>query len=149
MKPFAPDHVPYSNGVDPYSVQLPNDNDHVIPDGTAVFDKPTTNQWIHSELNLPQGELLRKAKVVSLTKDGNGDSKGSCDPNPFLNILTRDVEFSYGEIKEYSANVIYENIFSQVDDDDHNLKILDIIVNHSKHINAVDNADMRLCTKSG
>ena len=59
-----------------------------MPDGTAAFEKPITDQWIHAELNLPQGELLRKAKVIGRTKDGNGDVIGSYDPNPFLNALT-------------------------------------------------------------
>ena len=98
--PNAPDLVLYSDGVDPDSAQLPDDNDPVIPDGTAVFEKPITGQWIRAELNLPQGELLRKAKVVSRSKDGNGDIKGSYDPNTFLNTLTYDVEFPDGEIKE-------------------------------------------------
>ena len=110
--PNAHEHVPYSNGVDPDSVKVPEDNDPVMPDSTPAFEKPITNQWMHAELNLPQGELLRKAKVVGRTKDGNGDVAGSYDHNPFLNALTYDVEFSDGEINEYSANVIAENMCS-------------------------------------
>ena len=87
----AREHVPYSDGVDPDSVKLPEDNDPVMPDGTAAFEKPITDQWIHAELNLPQGELLRKAKVIGRTKDGNGDVAGSCEPNAFLNTLTYNV----------------------------------------------------------
>ena len=63
-KPDAPNHVPYSDGVDPDPVALPIDNDPVMTDGIAVFEKPITDQWIHAELNLPQGEQLRKAKVI-------------------------------------------------------------------------------------
>ena len=56
--------------------------------------------------------LLQKAKVIGRTKDDNGNVAGSYDPNPFLNALTYDVEFSDGEIKDYSANAIVENIHS-------------------------------------
>ena len=55
--------------------------------------------WIHAELNMSQGEILRKTKVVGLTKDVNGDVTGSHDPNLFLNTLTYDVDLSDGEIK--------------------------------------------------
>ena len=51
----TPDHVPYSNIVNLDSAQLPYDNDTVTPNCTSVFDKATTDQYIHAELNLPQG----------------------------------------------------------------------------------------------
>ena len=145
----AREHVPYSDGVDADSVKLPEDNEPVIPDGTADFEKAITDQWTHAELNLPQGELLRKATVIGQTKDGNVDLTVSHDPNPFLNTLTYDVDFSDGEIKEHSANVIAENMCSQVDEDGCNIQKLDSIVDHSKDINVVDKSDMRLHTKSG
>ena len=148
-KPNPPDHIPYSDGVDPDSVELPEDNDPVGPDGTAVFEKPITDQWIHAELNLPQGEQLRKAKVVGRSTDGNGKVTGSYDPNPFLNTLTYDVEFPDGEIKEYSANVIAENMYAQVDDEGHSVQILDSIVDYRKDSSAVEKADMYVHTKSG
>ena len=55
--------------------------------------KPITDQWVHAQINLPQGELLRKLKVFSRTKDGNGYIKCPHDPNYFLNTLTHDDEF--------------------------------------------------------
>ena len=54
-------------------------------------------------------------KVPGRTKDNNGDVMDSCDPTPFLNTLTYDVDFSDGKFKECSANVIAENMHSQVD----------------------------------
>ena len=87
------EYNPYSDGVDPDSVKLPEDNGPVMPDGTAAFEKPITCQWIHVELNLPQRELLRKSKVIGRTKEVNGDLIGSHNPNPFLDGLTYDVQF--------------------------------------------------------
>ena len=63
--------------------------------------------------------------------------------------MTYDVDFSDGEIKEYSANVIAENMYSQVDENGCNTQILDSIVDYRKDSNAVDKSDMRLRTKSG
>ena len=93
--------------------------------------------------------MLRKAKIIGRTKDGNGDVAGSHDPNPFLNTLTYDVEFSDGDIKEYSANVIAENMYSQVDENGCNTQMFDSIVDYRKDSNAVDKSDTRLRTKSG
>ena len=101
------------------------DNDPVMSNGTSIFEKPITNQCIRAELNLPQGKLLRKAKFSGQTKDGDGNVMGSHVPNPFLNALTFDVDFSNGKIKEFSDNVVAENIFSKVHEDGRNTQIMD------------------------
>ena len=49
------DYGPYSDDVDPDSVNLHDNNDPINKDGTSVFEKPITKQWINAELNLPQG----------------------------------------------------------------------------------------------
>ena len=67
-KPDTPDHAPCSNGVDPDSAQLTDYNDPGMHDSTTVFENLVIGKWIHAELNLPQGELLRKAKLLSYIK---------------------------------------------------------------------------------
>jgi len=48
----APDYVPYSDDVEPASIQLPDDNDPV--DGKfSLFEKLITDQLINTELILP------------------------------------------------------------------------------------------------
>ena len=42
--PNAREHVPYSDGVDPDSVKIPEENGPVMPDGTDAFEKPITDQ---------------------------------------------------------------------------------------------------------
>ena len=94
----------------PATVQLPDDNYPLNADGTSLFEKPITDQLINDELNLPVGESLRNAKVIGRSKDHNGNMVGSYSEN-----LIYDVEFQDGEIREYAANVIAENKYSQVD----------------------------------
>ena len=56
--PNARDHAPCSDSVDPFSAQFPEENYRVISDGDVIFEKPISDQWFHSELNLRQGEML-------------------------------------------------------------------------------------------
>ena len=66
--PNAREHVSCSDSVDKDSVKLPENDDTVMPDCTAAFEKPITDQWIHADLDLLLGGLLRKAKVIGHLK---------------------------------------------------------------------------------
>ena len=147
--PPPSEHVPYSDGVEPESVKLPEDNDPLDNEGRSVFEKPITDQYINAELNLPQGDDIRNAKVIGRSKDGNGETVGVYDENPFLNTVVYDVQFPDGEIKEYAANVIAENMYSQVDSEGHRYQILDCITDHRKNGNAIEKDDLYITTKSG
>ena len=149
IKPPAPDYVPYADGeLDPVLVHEV-DEDPVDADGTAVFEKPITDHWLNAELRLPQGENVKSAKVIGRSKDADGNVIGTYDNNPLLNTMLYDVEFPDGEIREYAANVIAENMYAQVDPDGHSYNILDGIIDHSKDESAVDKSSGYVTTKSG
>jgi hypothetical protein len=142
-------YIPYSDNCEPDLIDIPDNNDPVDSSGVAIFDKPITDRLIHAELNLPQGENLRTAKVIGRSKTDDGEYIGTYDDNPLLNSMTYDVEFSDGEIREYSANIIAENMYSQVDANGHVHSLLDSIIDHSKDEKAIDKDDMYTTTKSG
>ena len=54
---------------------------------------------------------MQRAKVIGPFKDNDGNFFGSYDYNPVLNTMVYDVEFTDGAVREYSANIIAENIF--------------------------------------
>ena len=116
--PDAPDHVPYFYIVDLDSDHFPDENDPFTSDGTTVVKNYITDQWTHLGLDLHQGEILRKAKVVSRSKDVNSNIKGLHDPNNFLHSLSYDVEFPDGGINDLLDNIAAENKCAQADDDD-------------------------------
>jgi hypothetical protein len=60
-----------------------------------------------------------------------------------------DVEFPDGEVHEYSANVIAENIYAQSDIDGHTYNILDGIVDYERDPSAVAKSDKYITAKSG
>ena len=70
---------------------------------------------ISAEVLLPLEGEVRKAKVKGRSIDDNGEQIGTYDPNPLLNSIVYDVEFPDGQIQEYSANIIAQNMYSQVD----------------------------------
>ena len=142
-------YTPYSDDSESDFPRLPDENDPADSSNVSTFEKPITDQLIHCEVNLPQGDQIRQAKVIARSKDENGNIIGSYDVNPLLNTLVYDVEFPNGEIKEYSANSIAENMYRQVDADGFSHTLLDSIQDHRKDGNAVERADGYVTTRSG
>ena len=148
--PKPPDNVePYSDGnVDPISIDDFNE-DPIDNSGRSVFEKPVLDHLIHAEVTLPQGENMQLAKVVGRTRNDDGTQIGTFDIDPMLNTLVYDVQFPDGSVKEYAANTIAENIYSQVDPEGYSLTLLDEIVDFKKDENALNKADKYVTTKSG
>ena len=46
-------------------------------------------------------------------RDADGNIVGTYDDNPILNTIVYDVEFPDGAVKQYAANVIAENMYTQ------------------------------------
>ena len=125
------------------------DDDPIDASGRPVYEQPLTDMLLHAEVLLPQGEEVKSAKVIGRSKDDNGDIIGTYNSNPLLNTLTYDVEFSNGEIKEYSANLIAQNMYTQIDEHGNSYLLLDSIIDHSKNASAVEMQDKYVVTKSG
>ena len=71
------------------------------------------------------------ATIVKQSVDDNVKAIGSWNDNPMLNTLVYEWEFSDGTIKEYSANIIAENIFLGADVDGHrDIMMMTDITNH-------------------
>ena len=92
-KPIPNEYDPYSDGSDPASVQLPEDNNLVETDDTTAFEKPNTYRWIHAERNLPQGEAMQNSKCIGRDTDQDGNAIGTYDENSYSNTMLYDVKF--------------------------------------------------------
>ena len=66
---------------------------------------------------------MQSAKVIGRSKDVDGKIIGDYNNNSILNTMIYDFEFPDGEVQEYSANVIAENIYAQVDVEGHSYNI--------------------------
>ena len=79
---------------------------------------------MNDEVLLPQGEDVRLAKVIRRNVDSNGQVLGYYKEIPMLNTILYDVQFPYGAIQTYSANLVAEKILTQVDADGYNNQLL-------------------------
>ena len=66
-----------------------------------------------------------------------------------MNTTIYDAEFPDGDIREYGANLIAENMYSQVDAEGYRYQLLDTIVDHKQDGNAIHPDDIYINTKSG
>ena len=89
------------------------------------------------------------AKFIRRSIDMNGNIIGNLDNNRSLNSLVYDVEFTGGAIKQYFANVIAENILSQVNSNGCHTQELEHIVLHERMGNDFSCKDTYITTKRG
>ena len=128
--------------------------DFVIPEADAVDStgRPINQQsiadlLINAEVLLGHGETKQMAKVIRRSIGPDGKVVGQLDGS--LKSLVYDVEFPDGAVKHYTANVIAENLLSQVDANGQHSQLLDGICNHERLGNAVDKANAYITTKRG
>ena len=138
---------PNNNGnIDELDEDSDNDEeDFNLPEVT----QPMTDPLINAEVHLPQGEELKAATVTGRSLDPQGETVGTYHSNPMLNTMVYDVEFPDGQIKEYSANIIAENMYAQVDSSGNYMTMLDSIISHNKDSKAVEKQDKYIITKTG
>ena len=87
------------------------------------------------------------ARVVRRSIGSDGKIIGKLDGT--LKSLVYDVEFPDGAIKQYAANVIAENVLSQVDTSGFHTQHLSSIEHHERLGGAVSKADAYFTTKRG
>ena len=81
----------------------PDDNEH-----------PDLDNYIHTQLLLDIGGKQLQAHILKRVKEPDVTKKGKAHRNPMFNACAYLVEFKDGSVMEYTANIIAENIYSQV-----------------------------------
>jgi hypothetical protein len=128
---------------------LPEFTDPVDAFGSPIDQQPAYDTMLNTELMLPNGDSYKPAKVVRRTIGPDGQARGSYHQQPELNTMTYDVEFDDGLVKEYSANVIAEELFRQIDDEGFTTTHLDGILDFRKMDDAVSESNAYVTTKRG
>jgi hypothetical protein len=74
----------------------------------------------------------RPRSFIARKRDAEGNLIGRENANPILDTRIYDVQFQDGHVESYSANIIAENIYAQVDEEGQCFVLLDEIMNHCK-----------------
>jgi hypothetical protein len=93
---------------------------------------------------------LQRGIVKQRSIDENGNNIiGRYDENPTKSSVIYDVEFPDGQVKEYAANIIAENMLSQVNPEGYSTTLFDGIIDFQKDSSAVPITERYLVTKRG
>ena len=92
---------------------------------------------------------MSSAKVVSCIKNNYVKVKGTYNKNPILDTRLYDVMFPDGTVCQYAANIIAENMYSQVDSNRHHTVLLKEITKDRKSAMAVSIDDNVLVSNTG
>ena len=123
--------------------------DCVDANGKPILVNSFTDILFSAEVFLPHGEEQVVAKDLRKSVDENGQVIGAHNDNPLLNTLVYDVEFPDGDVKKYAANLIAENVLSQVDPNGYYKNTMKAILDHKRDGTAVRMADKFFKTKQG
>ena len=94
------------------------------------------------------GDIL-KGKVASRVRGPDGNPVGIANSNPILDSREYIVEFPDGSAEAYTANVIAESLYSQVDDEGREFMFMEAIIDHKKDGSAVAMDDAYIRSYNG
>jgi hypothetical protein len=124
-----------------------DDHQALFPQANDVDDgEPTTpdtnDQYVGAEVLLPHGDAVLTARVTGRKRDSDGIPIGKANANPILDTRVYQVKYPDGDVAEYAANVIAENMYSQCDSEGNQFLLMKAIVDHRKDGHALEKADM-------
>ena len=70
---------------------------------------------------------------MNISLESAGNDKGVGYENPMLDALVYEVMFPDGAIRQYSANIIAENMYSQFDEVGNTMTLFDSIICHRRN----------------
>ena len=141
-----PEGADVTEGIEEEEGAIPDVEDIVNSTGKLLDQQSDYDKLINAEILLQLDDKMIMGKAKGRSLGDNGKVVGSYDDNPILNSIIYDIEFPDRQVKEYSANILAENMLSQVDDNGHNQLMMDAITNFKKDLTAVLMEDKYLFT---
>jgi Reverse transcriptase (RNA-dependent DNA polymerase) len=111
--------------------------EHEMPE-IDEYDHGFFDKYIAASVMIPDPDgVLRKAKVNKRKRDDDGNVIGKSHSNPILDTSLYEIEFDDGSLATYTANIIAENLYEQVDDEGRTHVLFDSITDHKKGEDAI------------
>jgi hypothetical protein len=128
----------------------PNIKDTVNANGESLNQQPAHNKILQSEVSLKLGESMTVGKATKHAIGAGGTVAGTYDEILFLNTMIYEVAFPDGQLKELAANVVAENMLTQVDSDGFSLTMMESVTGCQKdEAAAVPKINKHVTTTSG
>ena len=137
-----PDQSDAESGGDEDPIESDNEIDQ---DYTPVH----ADEYLSVEVMLPYGGQLKRAKVKNRKRDEDGKPVGLRNQNPILDSREYEVEFPDGSVDFVTANIIAENLYSQVDAEGNSVMYMKEILDHKKDGTALSKDDGYFTTNAG
>ena len=129
---------------------IPDIEDTVDANGKLLNQQPAYDMLLNAEVRLNLGDDIAHGTVKRRAAGADGKAIGTYDDNPMLNTMVYEIEFPDGQVKEYSANIIAENMLTQVDSKGFTITMMEGIVDYRKdEATAVSKADGFVVTRRG
>jgi len=112
-------------------------------------DPDTHDRYVGAEVQMSIGDKVMSGKVQRRKREADGSLKGTAHPNPILDTRTYEVEFPDGQVAEYSANAIAENMYTQCDTEGNQYLLLDEIVDWQRDDSAIKSEDKYVYSRNG
>ena len=123
--------------------------DSVDHNGWLLNQHPAYDRLLNAEVQLQLGEDYITGKVRRRALGPDRNIIRNYDNNPYLNSVMYEVEFIDGQVKEYGANIIAENMLSHVDSNGYRLMLMEGIVDYRKDESvAIGMEDKYITTKT-
>jgi hypothetical protein len=96
------------------------------------WDPETYDKYISAQVLIPSSTADQDVlgTVIGRKRDIHGNPIGTANSNPILDTRVYQVQLPDGHIEEFSANIIAECIYSQLDDEGRQYVLLDAIIDH-------------------
>jgi hypothetical protein len=130
---FTPEYEPYEDDETP-AIITPEQDD--IDEESSAYDG-----YLTSQVMLPKGDNYQMGTVINRKINDAGLPIGTQNDNPILDTRVYEVQFADGDVLEYAANIIAENLYSQTDQEGKRYVLLDAIVDHKKDGSAISKDD--------
>ena len=129
---------------------VPDIEDTIDSTGKKLNQLPAYDQIINAEVTLQMSESMTVGRVTKRTIGPDGKVEGTYDENPYLNSMVYEVEFPDGQVKEYAANLIAENVLTQVHAEGFSLMLMKAIIDYKKDESAaISKSDKYVVTRHG
>ena len=111
---------------------------------------PAYDRLLNTGILVQAEEGHVSGKVTKWVFGPDGKVAGKYDDNPYLNSIMYEVELADGRIKEYGANIIAENMLTQVVSDGFSLSLMEGMIDYKRDDSvAIPKTDKYITTSMG